>query len=53
MPLEAGTRLGPYELVDVLGAGGIHLRPPVSATSERLGYGGQVGRDGARGDAPS
>jgi hypothetical protein len=44
MPLSAGTRLGPYEIIAPLGAGG----PPSFARISRANY-GEVRRSQARG----
>jgi hypothetical protein len=35
MPLSAGTRLGPYEILSALGAGGMGAIPPLSTTTSK------------------
>jgi len=41
MPLSPGVRLGPYEIVNPIGAGGMSARGPASERSEssRLAWG--------------
>ena len=43
MPLTAGTRIGPYEIIAPIGAGGMSACGPASERSETSRHGAGVG----------